>query len=322
MTKPEILLVGTMGAQLKTDLEEHFHVHRLEQQTDTQAFLAGKGRHIRAIATGGADQLPNSVMDALPDLGMISCYGVGYDGIDAKLAASRGILVSHTPDVLNDEVANTTIALLLATTRRVVAFDRYVREGRWKSEGPAPLTHGVAGKKIGIVGMGRIGQAIAEKLAVFHCEIAFHTRNARPEIPMRHFPDLVAMAGWADILIVITPGGASTRHLVNRAVLDALGPQGTLINVARGTVVDEAALVAALGEGRLGAAGLDVFENEPEVPQALFAMDNVVLLPHVGSATVETRAAMRKLVADNLVSWFSTGKALTPVPECKHLQEG
>ncbi|MCB1427816.1 MAG: 2-hydroxyacid dehydrogenase [Nitratireductor sp.] len=321
MTKPEILLVGTMGAQLKTDLDAHFEVHMLEQQPDPQAFLANAANNIRAIATGGADKLPNQVMDALPHLGIISCYGVGYDGIDAKRAASRGVLVSHTPDVLNDEVANTTIALLLATTRRVVAFDRYVREGRWKSEGPAPLTHGIAGKKVGIVGMGRIGQAIAEKLGVFRCEIAYHTRNPRPELAMRHFPVLLSLAEWADVMIVITPGGAATHHLVDRPVLDALGSQGTLINVARGTVIDEEALVSALREGRLGAAGLDVFENEPEVPQALFAMDNVVLLPHVGSATVETRAAMRKLVADNLVNWYASGKALTPVPKCRHLQE-
>ncbi|MFZ1813700.1 MAG: 2-hydroxyacid dehydrogenase [Rhizobiaceae bacterium] len=321
MNRPEVLLVGTMASQLLADLEAHFTVHVLSQRENQASWLETNAREIRAIATGGADKLPVSVMDAMKKLSIISCYGVGYDGIDARLAADRNILVSHTPGVLDNEVADTAIALLLATTRRIVAQDRYVREGLWESMGAAPLTRGLAGKKVGILGFGRIGQAIARKLSVFECDIAYHARNARPDAAIRYFDSLQPLALWSDILIVITPGGTATHHLVNRDILEALGPQGTLINVARGSVVDEPALIAALQEGRLGAAGLDVFENEPHVPTALMSMDNVVLLPHVGSATEETRAAMRKLTVDNLVSWFSTGKVITPVPECRHLQE-
>ena len=255
-------------------------------------------------------------MAKLPNLKMITCYGVGYDNIDAEACAKKGIVVTHTPDVLNDEVANTAIALLLATDRRIVAYDRYIREGRWKAEGGPPLTRGLRDKVVGMVGFGRIGQTIADKLKVFGADIVYHARSDK-NLPQRYYADLVEMARDADILIVITPGGPETRHLVSKEVIEALGPEGTLVNVARGSVVDEAALVDALAEGRLGAAGLDVFEAEPNVPERLFDLDQVVLAPHIGSATRETRAAMGGLAVQNAVSFFRDGTVKTPVPECR-----
>ena len=309
--KPNVLLVGQMMPHIMAALDAAYNVHRLHEAGDRDAFLGEVGGSIRGFATPGqADRL---LMDACPNLEIISSFGVGYDGVDAQYAKSRGIIVCNTPDVLNDEVANTAISLLLATTRRIVAYDRYLRDGRWVAEGDPPLTRGLAGKTVGILGLGRIGTTIAQKLAVFHCDIVYHARNRRDDQPYRYFADLVEMAGACDAIIVITPGGAGTHHIINRAVLDALGQDGTLINVARGSVVDEEALVAALAQGRLGAAGLDVFANEPHVPEALMAMDNVVLLPHQGSATVETRRAMGDLVVDNLAAHFAGKPPLTPV---------
>lgn len=320
MARPLILAYGDMAGQVTERLSRHFDLLAWPAESDVPAFLAAHGDRIAGVATGGDAGLPNRVIDALPALRIISSYGVGYDRIDAVHAAERGIIVTHTPEVLDDEVANTTIALLLAVTRRIVAYDHYIRQGNWAKHGSPPLTHGLAGRRVGIVGLGRIGLTIAQKLGVFGCEIVYHTRNPRPGVGYRHYPDLVAMAGGCDVVIVMVPGGEATRHLISRPVIDALGPQGTLISMGRGSVVDETELVAALAEGRLGAAGLDVFEDEPNVPEQLFSMDNVVLLPHVGSATVETRAAMASLVIDNLVSYFENGKAITPVPECSYLQ--
>lgn len=319
MKDQQILLVGKMGAQMRGELEGRFPFHQLESLPDPEEFLATRGSEIAGIVMGGTDSAPDALIDRLPNLKVVSCYGVGYDGVNAARCAGRGIMVTHTPGVLSDEVANLAIALLLAVSRKIVAYDRYVRGGRWKRDGNPPLTRGIAGKKVGVVGMGRIGIEIARKLEVFHCDIVYHTRRPKPELAWTHYPDLLGMARDCDVMILITPGGPETRHMVNREVLDALGPEGTLINVARGSVVDEQALVEALAEGRLGAAGLDVFEDEPNVPEALFAMENVVVLPHVASATVETRAAMRKLVADNLEAWLADGKAITPVPECTSL---
>ena len=320
MARPQILLYGPMSGEVRERLAQHFVIREWPGSEHAEPFLAEHAPSIAGVATGGDIGLPNEIIDALPALRIIAGYGVGYERIDAGHAAERGILVTHTPDVLNDEVSNTTIALLLAVTRRIVAYDRYAREGRWAREGSPPLAHGIAGKRVGMVGLGRIGMTIAQKLGVFGCEVVYHSRNRRDDVSFQHYPDLIAMAGGCDILIVITPGGAATRHLVDRPVIDALGPKGTFINVGRGSVVDERELVAALAEGRLGAAGLDVFEDEPNIPPELISMDNVVLLPHVGSATVETRSAMAGLVIDNLVSFFENGKAITPVPECRHLQ--
>jgi lactate dehydrogenase-like 2-hydroxyacid dehydrogenase len=263
---------------------------------------------------------PASAIDKLPALEIISSFGVGYDGVDTNHAVSKGVMVGHTPDVLNDEVANTAIMLVLATMRRLVEFDAHVRSGAWEKNGNAPLTRGLAGKTVGIVGLGRIGEAIAEKLSVFNCTVVYHSRNKKNDASLQYFGDLVEMATASDVLIVITPGGPATNKLVNRQVMDALGPQGTLINLARGSVVDEAALITALQDGRLGSAGLDVFENEPHVPKSLCALSNVVLQPHVGSATEETRAAMAQRVVDNLLSFEKTGSPINLVPECESLR--
>jgi lactate dehydrogenase-like 2-hydroxyacid dehydrogenase len=317
MTKPDIAQFMGMSSQLTDRLEPHFTLHQIAD-ADEAGKLSDEARgKIRGIALSGGDRLDETAMALFPALEIVSCNGVGYDGIDAKTAVRRGIMVTHTPGVLDDEVANTTIALTLAVTRRIVALDRYVRQGRWAKEGNAPLTLGLAGKHVGIAGMGRIGRTIAGKLSVFHCDISYFARNERKDLAYRYYADLRRLAHDCDILIVIVPGGAATRNLIDASVIGALGPDGTLINVSRGSVVDEPALVDALTSGRLGAAGLDVFANEPHVPEALFGLENVVLLPHVGSATRETRKSMADLAVENLVSWFANAKAVTPVPECR-----
>lgn len=317
--KKDMLLIGNATPRMTGTLEQEFVIHRAADMADLPGFLRDRGERIVAIATNGWDGVKPEIMDALPNLKVISCYGVGYDAIDAVKAARRGIIVTHTPGVLNNDVANTAIMLMLAVSRRLIRDDHWVRSGKWKSQGNAPLTTSIEDKPVGIVGLGRIGEAIARKLQVFTDDIAYHSRNEKPGVPYRYYADLRQLAADVDYLVLITPGGAATRHLVNREIIDALGPQGTLINVARGSVVDEAELVKALAEGRLGAAGLDVFEREPEVPEALFAMENVVLTPHVASATVETRQAMGDLTVENLVRFVREGRVTTPVPECAHL---
>ena len=288
----------------------------VEKATDLDTITDGAG--IEAIAMMGHWKLDGALFDRLPDLKVISNFGVGYDTIDAAEAARRGILVSHTPDVLNDEVADTALMLWMAVSRQLLPSERWARSGDWEAKGAFPLTTSIRNRSVGIVGLGRIGQAIAEHAKVFGAEILYHARSEKPG-GYTYYPDLVKMAEASDVLIVITPGGPETRHLINADVMNALGPKGILINVARGSVVDEDALVAALLDGRLGGAGLDVFDQEPKVPDALKTLDNVVLLPHVGSATVETRQAMSDLVCDNLDSWRKTGKVIKPVPECRDL---
>jgi lactate dehydrogenase-like 2-hydroxyacid dehydrogenase len=310
--KPEIVVVRPYMPQIMAALEQDFTVHRLWQAEDRNALLE-QARAARAIATMGDTGADAALMDALPDLEIIACMGVGVDAIDLAHARGRGIAVTYTPDVLNDEVANTAVALLLAVTRRICAGDRYVREGRWL-EAPMVLTRSVVGRPCGILGLGRIGKAIARRVEALGGEVAYHARHEQPDQPYRYCADLVELARDSDFLIVITPGGAATARLVDRPVLDALGPTGVLINVSRGSVVDEPALVAALAEGRLGAAGLDVFADEPNVPEALLARDNVVLQPHVGSATEETRGRMCGLVVDNLRAHFAGQPLITPVP--------
>lgn len=311
MSKPDVLMVGPMPGYISDGLEEAFNVHRLYEAEDREEFLAGPAGKVKGVATmGRADA---ALMDALPSLEIISSFGVGYDGVDVGHAASRGIVVTNTPDVLNDDVANLAITFLLTVSRRFVEWDAYVRDGRWEKEGDPPLSMSIRDKTVGILGLGRIGQDIARKLEVFGCRIAYHGRTERPGVAYRFYGDLAEMARDCDALIAICPGGEATRHLVNRQVLDALGTKGIFINISRGSVHDEDALIAALREGTLGAAGLDVFANEPGVPQALIDMKNVVLQPHQGSATVETRAAMGKLVIDNLKSWYDGKGPLTPV---------
>lgn len=307
---PRVLVIGHLPERMRSRLEPHAEI-----VTGTPGEVAAD-----AILLAGHARIDADVLDAVEGLRIVSNYGVGYDTIDAEAAAARGIVVTHTPDVLNADVATTAILMMLAGYRRLLRDDAYLREGRWESEGAPPLTRTTERRRVGILGLGRIGQEIARKLEVFDAQIAYHGRSQK-DVPYSYYADLAQMARDVEVLIVVTPGGDETRHLVDADVLSALGPEGMLINVARGSVVDESALILALREGRLGFAALDVFEDEPRVPEALRAMENTLLLPHVGSATVETRAAMGDLAVDNLIAFFETGRAKTPVPECRSLGE-
>jgi lactate dehydrogenase-like 2-hydroxyacid dehydrogenase len=255
-----------------------------------------------------------------PKLEIISSFGVGYDHVDAKWAAAHGIIVTNTPDVLTEEVADTALGLLLCTVRELPQAERYLRAGKW-TEGDYPLTKAtLRDRTVGIVGLGRIGKAIARRLDAFRVPMVYHGRNPQPGVPFRHYASLIEMARDVDVLMIVTPGGAATKHLIDAKVLEALGPDGILINVSRGSVVDEPALIAALKAGKILAAGLDVFANEPQVPSELVEMENVVLFPHVGSASVYTRDAMGQLVVDNLLSWAAGKGPLTPVPESQGIR--
>jgi lactate dehydrogenase-like 2-hydroxyacid dehydrogenase len=254
-------------------------------------------------------------MRRFPDLEIVSSFGVGYDNIDAKAAARLGVTVTNTPGVLDDEVADTALGLTIMTVRQLSQSERYLRAGQWAAKGGFPLSPSLRGRTVGIFGLGRIGKAIAKRISAFGLDIAYHARHAQADVPYRYYSSLVEMAKAVDILIVIAPGGPATRHIINAEVLKALGPDGVLINVARGSLVDEKALIEALRNKTILAAGLDVFENEPNVPQELIALDNVVLLPHVGSASVRTRRAMAECVVANLLAWADGKPPLTPVPE-------
>jgi lactate dehydrogenase-like 2-hydroxyacid dehydrogenase len=292
-----------------------FTLHQLKTATDSEALLADVGPRIRGLVRGGHAQIDRALIERLPQLEIIASFGVGYDGIDVGAAAEHGVVVTNTPDVLTEEVADTALGLLLMTVRELSAAEQYLRAGRWLTEGPYRLSASLRDRTVGIVGLGRIGIAIARRLDAMNVGVVYHSRRPRPDAPYRHYADLRAMAADVDVLLVIVPGTDATRHLIDASILEALGPEGILINVGRGSVVDEAALVSALQDGRIRAAGLDVFANEPNVPQELIALPNAVLLPHVGSASVHTRDAMGQLVVDNLKSWFHDGKPLTPVPE-------
>ncbi|MFT4962026.1 MAG: lactate dehydrogenase-like 2-hydroxyacid dehydrogenase [Paracoccaceae bacterium] len=316
--KPNLLMIGNGTDRMMARLNADFTPHLLGEIDDLAAFLAKTGPSVEYVMTNGHAGLRADIMDNLPNLKVISSYGVGYDAIDTDACAARGIVVTHTPGVLNDEVANTAIMLWLAASRRLVQADNYLRAGRWLAEGAYPLTRSVQDRTVGILGLGRIGQAIADRLGVFNATIVYHSRTKK-DIAYRYYDDLTAMAADCDVLICITPGGEETRGIVNTEVMNALGSEGILINVARGSVVDEPAMVSALQDGRLGGAGLDVFDKEPVVPEALFAMDNVVLQPHVASGTVETRQAMGDLTCDNLIQFKTDGTTVSAVPECAHL---
>ncbi|CAM3846599.1 2-hydroxyacid dehydrogenase [Agrobacterium radiobacter] len=274
----------------------------------------GAAERINAIAVSGV--VNAKWIDALPKLEIIANFGVGYDGVDAKHAATRGIVVTNTPDVLNDEVADTTIALLINTVRRLYQAETWLRDGKWVGEGPFALSpFSLRGRKVGLFGMGRIGQEIAKRLEPFKVEIGYHTRSKRDGLSYTYYGSLKEMAKAVDILICIVPGTPETHKAINAEILTALGPEGVFINVGRGSSVDEDALLEALKSGALGAAGLDVFYAEPKVPEAFLSLPNVSLLPHVASASVPTRNAMADLVADNILGWFKDGTVLTPVPE-------
>lgn len=313
--KPEMLLIGGATERMLTKMNARFEVHMLSEIDDLDAWAASHAEKIEAVATNGHDGVKPQIMAALPNLKIVSCYGVGYDAIDTRVCVDRGILATHTPGVLNADVANLAVLLMLASSRCLIRDDLWVRSGNWAKNGNAPLTRSIENKKVGILGLGRIGAEIARKLEVFGCDISYHTRSPK-DVAYTYYDDLVKMASDVDYLIAITPGGPATNKLVNRDVMNALGAQGTLINVARGSVVDEQELVLALQEGRLGFAGLDVFEDEPNAPEALFELENVVLTPHTASATIETRQAMGDLTVDNLISFFDNGTVISPVPEC------
>jgi hydroxypyruvate reductase len=311
--RPDVLVVARLWPPMMESLRAAFRVHDRVHQGDPTAFAALAPR-IRAISASGESKVSREMLAQLPALEIISVFGVGYDGIDVAAARERGIAVTNTPDVLNDEVADLALGLVLAVARRIAQADRYVREGKW-SGGPMPLARKVSGARLGIVGLGRIGKAIAKRAEAFGMSIAYTARSAKADSGFRFFPTAEALAAEVDFLVVITPGGAGTRKLIDAKVLRALGPDGYLVNVARGSVVDEAALVEALTSGTIAGAGLDVFENEPNVPAPLLALDNVVLTPHVGSATWQTRRAMADLAFGNLEAHFAGRPLLSPVPQ-------
>jgi lactate dehydrogenase-like 2-hydroxyacid dehydrogenase len=314
-TRPVVLLPGPMNDTVMTGCGERFELVRLWESDDPDAVLTDRAKDVRAIATVGHRRVDADLMAMLPNLQIVANFGVGYDTVDAAEAARRGIVVTNTPQVLDDEVADTALGLLLMTVRELPQAERYLRAGRWL-EADYPLTPAtVRGRTLGILGLGRIGEAIASRAEAFGVTVVYHNRRRKEASPYRYYPTLLEMARDVDTLVVATPGGAETKHLVDAEVLEALGHQGVLVNVARGSVVDEEALVEALASGTILGAGLDVYADEPRVPEALLRLENVVLLPHVGSASVATRRAMGQLVVDNLASWFDRGRPVTPVPE-------
>jgi hydroxypyruvate reductase len=312
--KHRILQAGRLLPALEARLAAEFDHVLLAEQPDPAAFLAARGGEFEGFVTSAGVGYTADTLARLAKLRVISSFGVGLDKLDLAAAKARGIAVGYTPDVLNDCVADLAMALMLDIGRRVSEADRYVRRGAWITPGAKsfPLARKVSGAKLGIVGLGRIGQTIAKRAGGFEMDIRYHSRRAVEGVPWRHEPSLIEMARWCDYLVVITAGGAGTKHLVNDAVLDALGPRGFLVNVARGSVIDEAALVHALQTRRIAGAGLDVFENEPNVPAALFELDNVVLLPHIASGTEETRQAMADRTFDNLQGFLREGRMVSP----------
>lgn len=314
--KADIVLIGASKPVIVDGLTPHTNLHKLFEQKDQEAYLAEIAPKVRGLAVAyTANKVDAAFMSRFPRLEIVSSFGVGYDHVDAKWAGEHGIIVTNTPDVLNEEVADTTLGLLLCTVREFPQADRYVRAGKW-AEKAFPLSKAtLRDRTVGMVGMGRIGKAIARRLDAFGVPVVYHSRNPQKDVSYKYYPDLVAMARDVDTIILIVPGGASTKNLINKSVLEALGPRGILINMARGSVVDEPALIEALRSGTIMAAGLDVFVNEPHVPKELIEMENVVLFPHLGSASEYTRRAMDQLVVDNLLAWFSGNPPLTPVPE-------
>ncbi len=315
MTKPTLLQRLPLGQQADTlaRLEQDFDVVQLWQTNDPDAALAACKDRVVAVVTGPSTPTTAELIDKLPQLTAICSFGVGYDHIDVAHAHKKGIQISNTPDVLNDCVADLAWGLILAATRHIGHAERYVRAGLWGNGPRLPLATKVSGKKLGILGLGRIGREIAERARGFKMDVRYHGRHAHEDAPWPYEPSLIELACWADFLVVAIVGGPATRHMVNQAIIEALGPKGVLVNISRGSVIDETALVHALENGQLGAAGLDVFEAEPKVPDSLKHLDNVVLLPHIGSATVETRWAMVDLVLRNAQAFAQTGKVLTPI---------
>jgi lactate dehydrogenase-like 2-hydroxyacid dehydrogenase len=313
--KVDVLIYGPAKPIVEKGFSDQFVLHHSETQGDLERLPAATTERIRGIATTGPVVANEQVLSRFPKLEIVSSFGVGYDHINATYARDHDIIVCNTPDVLTEEVADVALGLLIATAREFIKADRYLRSGLWAAQN-FPLSAGsLRDRKVGVVGMGRIGQAIGRRLEASLVPVVYHSRNPAAGVSYQHYPNLIEMATAVDTLIVITPGGPATAKLINAEVMEALGPRGIIINVARGSVVDEPALIAALKSGTIMAAGLDVFANEPSVPDELRAMQNVVLLPHIGSGSVVTRNAMDQLVVDNLKAWFAGKPPLTPIPE-------
>lgn len=311
MSLPDVLVVAPLMPFLMEALRGKFTVHDRIHVSDPAAFAAVAPR-IRGVVANGEAKVPRELIAQLPALEVITVFGVGYDGVDVAAAHERGVPVTNTPDVLNDDVADLAIGLLIAVARRIPQADRFVRAGEWPN-GPFTLSRKVSGAKLGIVGMGRIGQAIAHRATAFGMQIAYTARSPRAGVGYAFHTDAVSLAAASDFLVVITPGGAGTLGMIDAKVLQALGPDGYLVNVARGSVVDQPALVEALQGGIIAGAALDVFVGEPNVPESLRGMPNVVLTPHIGSGTRQTREAMARLTFDNLCAHFAGQPLLTPV---------
>jgi len=313
MTQPDLLITAPLPPFLYDPLRAGYLCHDYYTSDDKPGLLAAEGTRVRGVVQGGGTVTPTTLLDALPHLEIISVFGVGYDGVPVEHCRQRGIKVTNTPDVLTDDVADVAVGLILMTGRGFVRANRFVQAGKW-DKGGSELSTKLAGQRVGILGLGRIGKAIAQRLTAMGMQVAYTGRKPQEE-PYRYVPDLVSLAAGSEFLVVACPGGETTKNLVDAKVLAALGSKGTLINIARGSIVDEPALVSALQAGTIKAAGLDVFADEPHIPAPMLAMDNVVLLPHVGSATHETRKAMGDLCRANLDAWFA-GKPLPAlIPE-------
>jgi lactate dehydrogenase-like 2-hydroxyacid dehydrogenase len=315
MVSFEVLMPLPGMPEIAERLERRVTLHKLWEAADREATLAKIAPNVRAVvSTWATARVDAELMRRLPKLEIVAGFGVGYDHIDAAWAGQHGIVVTHTPGVLDEDVADIAVALTLAATRRLPQAERHLREGRWPS-GAFPLTASLHGRVLGVLGLGRIGKAIARRAEAFGLSIAYHGRHKQDGVAYPYYPTALALAQACDILVIAAPGGPETRHVVDARVLAALGRDGVLVNIARGSLVDEAALIAALSDGVILAAGLDVYEREPSVLAELIALDNAVLLPHVGSATGHSRAAMANLVVDNLLSWVDGKGPLTPTPE-------
>jgi hydroxypyruvate reductase len=312
MSTPRVLQIGPVSARLDAGMAEQYAAHPLWQEPDRETFLAQSGPAFTVAVTTARHGFTAGLMDQLPNLKAICSHGVGYDSIDVEAARARGILVSNTPDVLNDCVADLTIGLMIAAARRLGEGERLVRSGRWPA-GELGLGMQVSHKRLGIVGLGRIGKAVARRAIGFGMEVRYHNRKPAEGAAFAYEPALEGLARWADFLVLTCAGGPATRNLISEAELKALGPKGILINVSRGSVVDEPALIAALQNGTIGGAGLDVYAGEPDVPKALMELPNTVLVPHIGSATVETRRAMEDTVFRNVAEFLHTKRLVTPV---------
>lgn len=311
-TPYQIVQLASMGPEVDAELASMYSVLPLWDVAEPAPRLQ-EAPDATVMITSVRRGLQRDWIERLPRLAAVCSWGVGYETLDVEAARERGVVLSNTPHVLDNCVADLAWALMFSVARRSSVGDRYVKGGHWTTIGAFPLSTRVWGKRLGIVGLGRIGEAIAKRGSGFDMEVRYHNRRERPDVPYGYEPSLVALAQWADFLVLACPGGPATRHIVNREVLRALGPTGILVNIARGTVVDEDALVAALQSGELGGAGLDVVANEPHVPKALLTMDNVSLMPHVGSATHETRADMARLVMENAQAFLKNGRLVTPI---------